>query len=145
MIAPGTEGDRGVFGFKRKPSEPGRTLGGETDGGEDGEVLRECGARFSTNQHLKRHMESHMKTFPHIVSYLRSALAESFHTRLILSSSVLNIHHAQPDSENVVHCAVTSARFISMLYPGLVGFRILMIQTNHAQQLSIPGVNWGAI
>ncbi|KAI5847547.1 hypothetical protein BZA05DRAFT_405174 [Tricharina praecox] len=56
LIPPGREDDRGEFGFKRKASEPAEGPNG----------MRECGASFSTNQHLKRHVDSHLKTFPYI-------------------------------------------------------------------------------
>lgn len=124
MIAPGTEDDRGMFGFKRKRSEPGSTPSGDANGDEDEEALRECGARFSTNQHLKRHMESHLKTFPHIVSFLQSTLIGGFTHDLLFPPSVRNIHRAQLDSENVVHCAVTSVQLIWVLCRGHVNFRI---------------------
>jgi general transcription factor IIIA len=62
LIPPGKEDDRGEFGFKRKASEPAEGVE-NSEGG-----MRECGARFSTSQHLKRHVESHLKTFPYIVS-----------------------------------------------------------------------------
>ncbi|KAF8545181.1 hypothetical protein BDD12DRAFT_771398 [Trichophaea hybrida] len=60
LIPPGKEDDRGEFGFKRKASEPAEGFEDNEDG------MKECGARFSTNQHLKRHVESHLKTFPYI-------------------------------------------------------------------------------
>ncbi|KAI5795674.1 hypothetical protein EDC01DRAFT_653141 [Geopyxis carbonaria] len=56
LIPIGKEDDLGVFGFKRKASE-----GLE---GPDGQ--RVCGVGFTTNQHLKRHMDSHLKTYPYI-------------------------------------------------------------------------------
>ncbi|KAA8895652.1 hypothetical protein FN846DRAFT_968651 [Sphaerosporella brunnea] len=60
QIPMGQEDNRGEFGFKRKASEP-------AEGGEDEETgMKECGASFPTNQHLKRHIESHLKTFPYI-------------------------------------------------------------------------------
>lgn len=70
MITPGKEDDRGIFGFKRRVSEP-NTPRENID--SDEEAPRQCGAGFTTNQQLKRHMESHMKEFPHVVSYSRSA------------------------------------------------------------------------
>ena len=69
LIPPGKGDDRGEFGFKRKASEP--TEGPGEDGG-----MRECGASFSTNQHLKRHVDSHLKTFPYIVGYLQCSIWE---------------------------------------------------------------------
>lgn len=59
-----TEHDSGNFGFKRKASasieDDSVALGGQ----------RECGATFATNQHLKRHLESHMKAYPYTVGIL---------------------------------------------------------------------------
>ncbi|KAL7269982.1 hypothetical protein RUND412_007326 [Rhizina undulata] len=68
IVIPGTEDDRGQFGFKRKASEPAvdDKEDGEGEGVGEEKAPRECGARFSTNQHLKRHLESHLKTFPYI-------------------------------------------------------------------------------
>lgn len=61
MIARGEDTERGVFGFKRVPAA-------EAEGGEGGEEKgRECRARFTTSQHLKRHLESHSKPLPHVV------------------------------------------------------------------------------
>lgn len=78
IIPPGREEDRGEFGFKRKPSEPVQE-GGEGDG-------RECGARFSTNQHLKRHVESHLKTFPYIVSWSIGAHSYDAHHQILVEA-----------------------------------------------------------
>lgn len=64
LIPAGQEEDRGRFGFKRKASEP-------PNGPDEGGMI-ECGAGFTTNQHLKRHVESHLKTYPYTVSYNNS-------------------------------------------------------------------------
>lgn len=112
MIPPGSEGDRGVFGFKRKASEnlDAPREDGSEDEDEEG-ALKECGAGFRTNQQLKRHMESHMKTMPHIVSYVNPLQIKYLHVTYCCFSSVQNIHHAQPDLESVGHYVDISARF----------------------------------
>jgi len=58
-IPEGEEGHLGNFGFKRVAGQGGELV----DGG------RECGAKFTTNQHLKRHLKSHQKALPHVVGF----------------------------------------------------------------------------
>ncbi|RPB03979.1 hypothetical protein L873DRAFT_1730438 [Choiromyces venosus 120613-1] len=105
VIPEGEEDQRGNFGFKRVAGEGGKVV----DGG------RECGAKFTTNQHLKRHLESHQKAFPHVcVDY--PPCNEGFRKRGPLARHVREVHlgllpwacpHKDTD-DSTKHCSFAS-------------------------------------
>ncbi|PWW77302.1 hypothetical protein C7212DRAFT_278561 [Tuber magnatum] len=81
VIPEGEEDKLGNFGFKRVAGEGGEVVGGG----------RVCGAKFTTNQHLKRHLESHQKTFPHVcVDY--PPCNEGFRKRGPLARHIREVH-----------------------------------------------------
>ncbi|KAG0644416.1 hypothetical protein HOY80DRAFT_898548 [Tuber brumale] len=105
VIPQGQEDQLGAFGFKRVAGQGGKVV----DGGS------ECGAKFTTNQHLKRHLESHQKALPHVcVDY--PPCNEGFRKRGPLARHMREVHCGllpwacphQDTDDSTKHCSYAS-------------------------------------